>query len=245
MLASIKRLFGAKAESPKGDGLLAWAQARGHAVKHVREGEGLVIEGLIEGYPWRLEWGAPQRSYILDRELRLRMELGLPPALQMLVTTRALAEELEQAAFAMFTDGLQTRLDSGMPEEMRWLSMFDKRPVPALKGMRNRFHAVSSIAEPLNGWLDGELAAQLEASGRWLGAEDPFVLMTLRGRVYLRMEALQPQEPMLDDVLALFETAVKRALAGVDEQGPQQGWSATMNTAWHSQFAAPDDDSAI
>ena len=26
MLASIKRLFGAKAESPKGDGLLAWAQ---------------------------------------------------------------------------------------------------------------------------------------------------------------------------------------------------------------------------
>jgi hypothetical protein len=245
MLASFKRLFGAKAESPKGDHLLAWAQARGHAIKHVREGDGLVVEGQIEGHPWRLEWGAPQRSYILDRELRLRMELGLPPALQMLVTTRALAEELEQAAFAMFTDGLQTRLDSGMPEEMRWLSMFDKLPVPALKGMRNRFHAVASMAEPLNGWLEGELAARLEASGPWLGAEDPFVLMTLRGRVYLRMEALQPDEAMLDAVLALFETAVRRALAVVDEHGPQQGWSATLTTAWHSQYAGPDDDSAI
>ncbi|RZT93878.1 hypothetical protein [Rivibacter subsaxonicus] len=247
MLSSIKRLFGARPEAPQGDGLVAWAQARGHALKHVREGDGLVVEGRIEGNPWRLEWGAPQRSYILDRELRLRMELGLPPALQMLVTTRTLAEELEQAAYAMFTDGMQTRLDSGMPEEMRWLSMFDKVPVPALKGLRNRFHAIASMPEPLNAWLEGELAQRLEvASTQWLGAEDPFVLMTLRGRAYLRMEALRPQEAMLDGVLALFDTAARRAVTVVDEHGAQHGWPATMSTAWQSQYpldAADDEDS--
>ncbi|MEN9545061.1 MAG: hypothetical protein RLZZ598_1894 [Pseudomonadota bacterium] len=245
MLASIKRLFGARAEALPSDGLVAWAQARGHALKHVREGDGLVVEGNLEGHVWRLEWGVPQRSYILDRELRLRMELGLPLALQLLLTTRTLAEELEQAAYAMFTDGMQTRLDSGMPEEMRWLSMFDKVSVPALKGLRSRFHATSSMPELLNAWIAGQLAQQLEATSTpWLGAEDPFVLMTLRGRVYLRMEAPCPQAAMLDGVLALFDTATRRVRTVVEEHGAKHGWPATQSASLQSHYPpdAADDE---
>ena len=50
-----------------------------------RDDDGFVIDGQLDGTPWRIEWGPPQRTYIDGHELRLRMELGLPPDLQMLV----------------------------------------------------------------------------------------------------------------------------------------------------------------
>lgn len=244
MLESFKRWFAREPGGPDGRGLVQWARQHDYEVKRVREGEGLVIEGDMHRHPWRLEWGAPQRSYILDRELRLRMELGLPQGLQMLVISRGLAEELEQAAYAMFTEGMQTRLDSGMPEEMRWLAMFQKTQVPALKPLRHRFSAVGSAAAPVNGWLEGELAARLvEATRDWLQADDPFVLMTLRGRLYLRVESLQPSAELLEALLKLYEVAAERALAVAAEvNAQQQGWSTTMSTAWQTAYEDLPDD---
>lgn len=237
MLESLKRWIGGRPAGPDGRALHAWARQRGWTAKRVRDDEGVVIEGALHGTPWRMEWGSPQRAYLLDRELRLRMDLGLPPSLQMLVTSRALAEELEQAAYALFTQDMQTQIDSGMPEEMRWLAMFPKTQVAAMKPLRSRFSTVASAAGPLNTWLDRELTTQLELASRtWLGEDDPMVLMTLRGRLYFRLEALQPDAALLDGALALFEVAARSALSAAEGASSQQPWPTTTSTAWQSHL---------
>jgi hypothetical protein len=243
MLESLKRWIGGSRGGPDPRAMQGWARQRGLALKRVREDEGVVVEGAMHGTPWRMEWGPPQRAYILERELRLRMDLGLPHGLQMLVTSRALAEELEQSAYALFTQDMQTRIDSGMPEEMRWLAMFPKTQLAAMKPLKSRFAAVASAPEPLAAWIDGELARLLDAAARgWLAHDEPMVLMTLRGRLYLRIESLQPDEAMLDGALALFEAAAQRALVAAEGAAPGQ-WPSTTTTAWGNNLPSiyPDD----
>lgn len=233
MLDSLRRWIGGPHGGPDGRAVQAWAKKRGLLPKRVRQDDGLVVEGGLHGNTWRMEWGAPQRAYLLDRELRLRMDLGLPPGLQMLITSRALAEELEQAAYALFTQDMQTQIDSGMPEEMRWLAMFPKVQVSAMKPLRSRFSAVANAAPPLVAWLDPELTARLDAASRsWLANDEPMVLMTLRGRLYLRVEALRPTAEMLDGVLDLFEAAGRSALTAAEGTASQQPWPTTSSTAW-------------
>lgn len=238
MLDSIKRWIGGTRGKPDGRAVQAWALQRGLSAKRVRQDEGIVVEGTFNGKAWRMEWGAPQRSYLLDRELRMRMDLQLPVAMQMLITSRALAEELEQAAYALFTQDMQTQIDSGMPEEMRWLAMFPKVQVAAMKPLRSRFSAVANAPGPLNAWIDPALTTQLdEASRHWLANDEPMVLMTLRGRLYLRFEALEPTAQMLDGALALYEAAAHSALAAAASvAAQQQAWPASSSTAWQSHL---------
>jgi hypothetical protein len=237
MLDSLKRWIGGNRSGPDGRAVHAWAREHGLSAKRVRRDDGVVVEGSMHGSAWRMEWGTPQRAYLLDRELRLRMELGLPPGLQMLITSRALAEELEQAAYALFTQDMQTQIDSGMPEEMRWLAMFPKIQIAAMKPLRSRFSAVAIAAPPLNAWLDPELIARLDAASRtWLANDEPMVLMTLRGRLYLRVEALQPNAQLLDGALDLFEAAARSALSAAEGAAIQQPWPTSSSTAWQSQL---------
>lgn len=243
MLGAFKRWIGGPRGGPDARALHAWARQHGFSAKRVRDDEGAVIEGDLHGTPWRLEWGTPQRAYLIERELRLRMELGLPQNLQMLVTSRALAEELEQAAYALFTQDMQTQIDSGMPEEMRWLAMFPKIQLAAMKPLRSRYSAVANAAAPLNTWLGPELVSQLDSAARtWLGNDAPLVLMTLRGRLYLRLEALQPEADMLDGALALFEAAARGALSAAEGAAGQQPWPTTGSTAWQSHLPSGYDD---
>ncbi len=244
MLESLKRWIGGSRGGPDPRAMQGWARQRGLALKRVRDDEGVVVEGAMHGTPWRMEWGPPQRAYILERELRLRMDLGLPHGLQMLVTSRALAEELEQSAYALFTQDMQTRIDSGMPEEMRWLAMFPKTQLAAMKPLKARFAAVGSVPESLAAWIDGELAQQLDIATRWLGPDEPLVLMTLRGRLYLRIESLQPDEALLNGALSLFEAAAQRAL--VAAEGSSQGqWPNTSTTAWGNNLPSAYPDNAV
>lgn len=237
MLESLKRWIGVGRTRSDGRDIEAWARRRGHSVKRGRDHDGLVIEGRLHGTPWRMEWGVPQRDYILERELRLRMDLQLPADLQMAVLSKALAESLEQQAYSLFTQDTQTRVDSGMPEEMRWLAMFPKISLASMKPLRAWFSVVSANPEPLETWVTGGLARQLQmATSRWLVENQPFVLMTLRGRLYLRTEAKEPEQTMLDGVLSLFEAAAHHALASAEQLGSgAAGASAARSatgTAW-------------
>jgi len=67
---------------------------------------------------------------------------------------KMIAEELDQAAYALFTQDMQTQIDSGMPEEMRWLAMFPKTQLASLKTLRTRYSTASNAAAPLAVWLD-------------------------------------------------------------------------------------------
>lgn len=233
MLELLKRLLGVEHVGSELRGIESWAKARGASLKRVRDQDGVVLEGSLHGSPWRMELGPPQRGYIASRELRLRMELRLPQSLQMAVVARSLAEHLEQSAYQLFTQDNQTRVDTDMPEEMRWLAMFPKAHLAVLKPLKARFVVVADRTEPLEAWITGSFLRQLEvAANRWLAPDQPFLLMTLRGRIYLRLEARDTERSTLDGVMNLFEAAAYHALAVAEEGGGGSPDSALHSTAW-------------
>ncbi len=239
MLESFKRMFTRPEVERDLSAVSAWAQRCGHGFKRARGEDGFVLDGVLEGKPWRLEWGPPQRAYIAGHELRLRMELKLPSDLQMLVLTRPLMDALERQTYEQFTEGTQTRIDDKTPEEMRWLVMFPKLDLLSLGNLRVRFGAVASSPEAGLAWLEGPLAHQLEhAADTLLRGDPPFVLMTLRRRAYLRLQLAVPEPAVIGAALALFETAVTQALrAAGGHAAPASGWASSGSTAWQSMPA--------
>lgn len=245
MLESLKRLFAHPSPSPQWREVAEWAQQRGLGFKRAREAEGFVIDGDFDGQPWRLEWGPPQRAYIDGRELRIRMELKLPSELQMLLLSRPLMELLERQTYERFTEGMQTQIDTATPEEMRWLVMFPKANIGNQRALRGHFGAVASAPPTVSIWLDGPLAHQLErALAGLLRGDPPFVLMTLRGRAYLRCQLVDPDVASLGAALGIFEAAVaqaRRVAAQLVESGAEWPSSSSHSTAW--QNFGPEDPS--
>ncbi|MDE2095171.1 MAG: hypothetical protein KGL99_03695 [Burkholderiales bacterium] len=244
MLASLKRLFASRAIDRDLTDISQWAQRRGLGFKRARGDDGFVIDGTLEGKPWRIEWGPPHRPYIAGHELRLRMELDLPSDMQMLLLSRPLMDALERQTFEEFTDNVQTQIGTKTPEEMRWLVMFPKVDLSTLKTLRAHFGAVASLPAAGLAWLDGPLAHALEQATKTLLRDDPpFVLMTLRGRVYLRMQLASPESKSVATALALFETAVTQTLhalqaaEGVASRASSRDSGAT--TAWQSLQPVP------
>lgn len=242
MLEGFKKLISRPAPVSEWGDVAEWAKTNKLKFKREQEGEGFVISGGPEGKPWRLEWGPPQRQYIEGHELRLRMELGLSPNLQVLLISQPLLENLERQTFEQFTESTQTVIDANTPEEMRWLAMFSKVPYQASKEVRTRFALVSSLSIEAAAWVEGALARQLEAAAAgFLKSEPPFVLMLLRGRAYLRMQLPKPSVSRMAQAVGLFEVAVVQALrvAGLGAEAGGE-WPSTGSTAWQTQLG-PDD----
>ena len=242
MFDSVKRLLAGGDEGADWRAISAWASQRGARFKRSRDGDGFIVEGQCDAGPWRLEWGPPQRSYIQGRELRLRMELGLAQDLNMLVLSRPLMEELERSAFEQYTAQMQTRIDDTTPEEMRWLAMFPKLSLGFDRELRQHFGAVALSAKAAEVWLHGPLAARLTAAARGaLAGDPPFVLMTLRGRLYLRLQLGTPEADAIGALVTLFETAAAQAVlaAGGAAERPESG-PATATTAWQTQLTPQD-----
>lgn len=240
MLGSIKAFFANQRLGPDFSEIAAWAKRRGHAFKRERDGLGFVIDGELEGTPWRLEWGPPQRSYIEGHELRVRMELGLPPDLQMLLMSRQLMELLEKQAFEKFTENNQTEMGGATPEETRWLVMFPKISLAGSKLPRGSFGGVSNLPHEGQAWLDGPLARALEgAAGTLLRHAPPLVLMTLRGRAYLRMQMAAADETHVAAALGLFETACSEAIrVGKARHDEPPCFSPTTASGWQAPHPA-------
>src|SRR5579862_628559 len=68
-LAMFKSFFANQGLGADFSELSAWAKKRGHAFKRERDGLGFVVDGKLESAPWRLEWGPPQRPYVVGHEL--------------------------------------------------------------------------------------------------------------------------------------------------------------------------------
>lgn len=242
MLDAFKRLISRPPAGPDWREVADWARSQKLRYKREQEGAGFVIDGGLESKPWRLEWGPPQRQYIEGHELRLRIELGLSPNLQILLISQPLLETLERQTFERFTESTQTVIDGNTPEEMRWLAMYSKVPFKASKDVRARFGLVGSGAAEAAAWVEGALARQLEeAVAGALKSEPPFVMMLLRGRCYLRMQLPEPDVRTIAQVISLFEVGVLQALrvSGLGAEGARD-WDSTGSTAWQTQLG-PDE----
>jgi hypothetical protein len=190
-----------------------WADQKRYIFKRTREGNGFVVDGNFNDQPWRLEWGPSQRAYIQGYELRFRMELQLPSALQMLVLNRPLLESLERESFERYTEVNQTQVDVSTSEEMRWVAMFAPSDLVGQRALRPHFAALSSPPSHVEAWLKGDLAAALLlVAASVLPKETPMVLMTLRGRAYMRMALPEPKAATLDAMSKVFASACTEAL---------------------------------
>jgi hypothetical protein len=223
MLDSIKRWLGTASSDSQGWGdQAAWAQAHQGTLRGVRDIEGFVVEGRSATTPWRLEWGPSQRPYIQGQELRLRAELSVPRELQALVLNRELMESMEKAVFDEYVEGVQTRIDTTTPPEMRWLVMFPKLNGAELKALRDNYGALSSFKPWMQQWLGGALTPTLAALPT--AAERPLVLMIARRRLSLRTALPNADATRLEAWVRLFECALQEAqrvaIEDIDQGAP-------------------------
>ncbi len=242
MLDAIKRWLTSEPPPSGWEEIAAWTKKQGFPFKTTKDGDGFVIEGGFAERPWRLEWGPPQRSYIATRELRIRMELGLPASMQMMLMSRPLMETLERETFERYTEGMQTQIDVSTPEEMRWLAMFPKAAPAFGRELRALVGVVANDPQVGVQWADGLLAQRLEAVAQTL-LSDPsaLLMMTLRGRLYLRLELPDPRPAPVAAAVALFEAGAQAAVHALETQAEAHpGWQSTASTAWQTQLDPED-----
>ena len=234
VVKQVKHWLVTRANAARWRPIQEWAEARGAEFSQVREGQGFLIEQpkALPG-PLRIEWGEPQRSYMPGAELRMRCEMRLHSDLQLMVLCRTLMEELERAVFEAYTDTLKTRVDTDTPEEMRWLVMFPKLTGIASQLVRQRYGVVGVTKDLAHDWLDGELSTALaQASQDLLPEGHPFVLMSMRGNLYLRTQMDEPDLPQVQAFVRLLETAAREAHRAANKMSDGGAWPTTTSIAW-------------
>jgi hypothetical protein len=245
MFASLKRWLASAsgaATDPEFGAVEAWARNAGFRYRHDKDAHRFMVEATSGARALRMEWGPSQRDYIAPNELRLRLDLHLPGSLQMLVMSLPLAEKLEVETFERSTQAAQTVIDMSTPEEIRWLAMFPRADLALDKSLRARFCVVGAEETVTADWVRGALADQLATAAQSLLAGDPpFVLMTMRGKLYLRMQIERPDPKALSECLDMFDAAAQSALALIGQVPPDDGdWPTGASTGWQSQAALDD-----
>lgn len=193
-----------------------WAATQGFAFSAQSSNQSFSVKGKVGGKSWRLELGPPTRNYIMGEELRARSDLGVNDDAAVLVMSRPLKESLEKKAYSLYTDSLQTMADPSLPEEMRWLAVYNEVGWDGLpREFWERYSVLADKRENAMAWINPDLARQLMV---WPepgpSAEVPFLVLLLRGKVYLRMEYRPADMPTLQHAAGIFTSACEAALDG-------------------------------
>jgi hypothetical protein len=189
-----------------------WATENGFSTAELPKG-GYQVFGKVGDKPWRVELGKPSRDFIKGSELRARGEMELNQDVAVLVMSRALKNELEKRAYSLYTDSLQTSMDPRLPEEMRWLSMYEEATWNEMgENFYNNYCVLADQRENAVAWIGQSVIDQLLA---WPSTEPdvPRVLMLLRGKVYLRMQASESDLLTIEHATRVFKLACESALA--------------------------------
>jgi len=199
-----------------------WAGTQGFAFSTDADGKGVSLEGKVAGKPWRLQLGLSSRKYIFGEEVRARAELGLRDDVAVLIMNRPLRDALEKQAYEIYTDPLQTSSSPNLPEEMRWLAMFDEVGWDSLpRDFSDRYAILTDDRDNAIAWLD---TALIRATLDWPvpapSPQVPFMILLLRGKAYLRMEYTPAELHTLQHAALIFTTACESALASLRPEAP-------------------------
>lgn len=208
MLKSIRRLLSLGAEHEGSRALDQWARGHGLTFRHVRGAMGGIVEGRSGTQPWRLEWGESQRSYIPGFEARFIAELDMPVELHLLLLNRVLMEATERAAYEQYVDDVQTRIDTEVPPEMRWLILFKKLQPFEMGPLRDRYGIACSLPPWALQWLDPPLVEALTSTIATVSADQPVVVTLARRRLLLRTAMSEPDLQSLTMWMNVFERAI-------------------------------------
>jgi hypothetical protein len=204
------------------DAVFRWAVEQGFTYSLPAGGEGFCLSGRADGKPWKIEQSVASRDFMQGDELRARAELRVLGGAAVIVMNRPLKEVLEKRVYKIYTDPVQTMAEPSLSEEMRWLALYPEFVWKALPDAFWRRYAVLATN-------DGDAAALISEKLSQLlmlfgvsdpNAEVPFMLMLLRGRVYLRMQYTPADLETLQRASAIFAAACESAVAGfsVDAQ---------------------------
>lgn len=200
-----------------GNPVAEWARSQGFTYTAAGEGRGFSVTGTVAGLPLKMECASSSRDFIVGDELRARSEIGINNGASVLIMNRHLKNALEERAYKIYTDTIQTTADPSLPEEMRWLAMY---PETGWESLPNEFwDRYSVMADHRNhalAWIGPDLARLLMS---WPepgpAAQIPFVMMLLRGKAYLRMQYTPADLPTLAHAALIFSSACKSAVAGL------------------------------
>lgn len=190
-----------------------WAASRGMSFASVPLSSAVSMQGKVGGRNWRMELGRPTRDYIFGEELRARADLGVEDVGAMVIS-RPLKESLERRAYSMITDTLQTKADPNLPEEMRWLAMYDEVAWEQIGDhFWKRYGVLADSRENALAWVDAGFVDLLMGWPEPAPSADvPFMVVLLRGKCYLRMQYEPAETSTLDHATRIFTGACERAL---------------------------------
>ena len=150
--------------------------------------KGYTLDGQVRGKHYKVERGHPSRQYIEGIELRLRCDLGVSPDASLMVVNRHLKSSLDNNAFSSFTDTMETMVNTNLPEEVLWLTMYGEVGWPEL-GERfvNDYCILAERRDHARALVTPEFVKLLET---WPHPRmtKPTLFMLMRGRLYLRMQ---------------------------------------------------------
>lgn len=233
VVKQVKQWLQTRANAARWRPIQDWTEGRRGEFQASEDGLGFQIElPKAKPGPLRIEWGPSQRDYITGNELRMRCEMDLHPEMQVMALDRQLMDELEKSVFEAYTDTLKTRVDTATPEEMRWLVMFTKC-TPTQPVLREQMGFVGVHKELAAAWVEGELGESLvQAAADCMPVGRPFVLMCMRGNVYLRIAMEEADAETVQTLVKLLETAAREAQrlsARMNELGP---WPTTTASSF-------------
>lgn len=191
-----------------------WAASRGMTFSSGTLGHTVSMQGKVGGHPWRMELGKPTRDYIGGEELRARAELGVFDDVGAMIINRPLKDVLERRAYSMITETLQTTADPRLPEEMRWLAMYDEI---GWEGVPDTFWARYAVLadrrEHALAWVDNALVQLImDWPAPSPAPQVPFMIVLLRGKCYLRMQYQPADTATLEHASQVFTAACESAL---------------------------------
>ena len=211
--AGVRRLEQADLAVPKNN-IEAWAIASGMTcVSSVANGH-YVVAGEIEKKPWTIERKVGSRPFIQGDELTARAALDVMTSPAVIVINRFLKETLEEQAYKIYTESLHTFAEVGLSQEMRWLALFPERPVVHLtQSFQDNFAVLSGDNSDAVHWVSPEVADLIQQCQ----SEDfsiPFILMLIRGKVYLhrQLTLINDEVPTVNNCVKVFKRACESAI---------------------------------
>lgn len=235
VIQHVKHWFVARANASRWKPIVEWSHSQQAQFHQIKDGSGFVIERRRTPGALRIDWGPSTRAYLQGQELRMRCEFKLNPDLQMMVLDRQLMEKLEVEVFDAYTDTLRTRVDTDTPEEMRWLVMFPKLAHMSSKLVRSHYGVLGVNRDLASAWLEGRLSEGLaQATQDLVPPGRPFVMLCLRGNLYLRTTMPEPDLAQIQAFVKLLELAGQEALRVNQKVGDGSPWPTTASIAWQN-----------
>jgi len=221
MFNPFKKIFGSTSGEPEhktqdASAVSEWASSQGFSCSASPPASPVqfILEGKVCGRPWKMEIGKPLRDFVHGTEIRVRADLQALTGMTVVVMNRALKGQLEKKAYHLYTDSLQTTADPNLPEEMRWLAVFqefgwDNLPRP----FWDAYAVLSDDRARAVEWVQPVLAQTLML-GAELGLDMsvPQILVLQRGKVYWRAQYQAGQRAQLDHAIRVLKLGSELAL---------------------------------